>query len=61
MKILAKLINFEQIQPSKKPIFKTIFYNTQKIEIWKQQVVFVFITVIVYFASLNNYIIIHYL
>jgi len=25
MKIVAKLINFEQIQPSKKQIFKTIF------------------------------------
>ena len=30
MKIVAKLINFEQIQPSKKQILKTMFYNTHK-------------------------------
>ena len=30
MKIVTKLINFKQIQPSKKQILETIFFNTQK-------------------------------
>jgi len=52
MKIVAKLISFEQIQPSKKQILETIFYNTKikKLQIWKQEVLFMFITVIVYFV-----------
>jgi len=29
MKIVAKLISFEQLQPSKKQILETIFYNTK--------------------------------
>ena len=30
MKIVAKLISFEQIQPRKKQLLETIFYNTKK-------------------------------
>jgi len=52
MKIVAKLINFEQKQTSKKQILETFFDNTKnkKFKIWKQEVLFVFITVIVYFV-----------
>ena len=63
MKIVAKLISFEQIQPSKKPLLETIFYNTKikKNEIWKQVRFYNRYRVFCEIASLNNYVIIHYL
>jgi len=65
MKIVAKLYNFEQIQPSKKQIFKTLFYNT-KIKILKYEnnrfcSCYNRYRVFCEIATLNNYIIIHYL
>jgi len=64
MKIVAKLINFEQIQPSKKQILETILITQKKlinmktigsVRVYNRYRVFCEI------ASLNNYIIIHYL
>ena len=64
MKIVAKLISFEQLQPSKKQILETFFITQQKkgnmktrgsVRVYNRYRVFCEI------ASLNNYIIIHYL
>jgi len=65
MKIVAKLISFEQIQPSKKPLLETIFYNTniKKMKYENKSSVRVYNRYRVFceIASLNNYVIIHYL
>jgi len=64
MKIVAKLITFEQIQPSKKQIFKTNFYNTEikKLKYENNRCcVYNRYRVFCEIASLNNYIITHYL
>ena len=52
MKIVAKLISFEQIQPSKIQLLETMFITHTQKEILKQEVLFVIITVIVYFVIL---------
>jgi len=65
MKIVAKLISFEQIQPSKKQILETFFYNTNikklKYETRGSVRVYNRYRVFCEIASLNNYIIIHYI
>ena len=65
MKIVAKLINFKQIQPSKKTNFSKKYYNT-KIKILNMKTtgsvrVYNCYRVFCEIASLNNFIIIHYL
>jgi len=63
MKIVAKLINFKQIQSSKNnnSTQKCSLHKNKLFEKWEQQFLFVFYRVYCEYAFLKNYIIVYYL